>query len=346
MKIFDNAKDSLAHGKPFVIFRKPDQTQVTGIYQRGKVSHGCNRWTESGFVFAPFDSGLCWILPESDSDTFTEPFTASASTATTPELDIDDQAKLDFESLVTKGVNAIKNGDFEKVVLSRTENVALDEFDAIEAFRKLASNYPSAFVYLWFHPETDIWMAATPEKLLEANGKNFSTMALAGTQKFQGETNVSWPKKEQEEQRFVTDFIWNGIENLTSEIEINAPYTAKAGNLLHIRTDISGTLNNAADLGQVISILHPTPAVCGLPKAESRDFIVAEEGYDREYYAGFLGELNLQNGTDLYVNLRCMKVVGDTAQVFVGCGITKDSDPEKEFFETVNKSLTVRKGIS
>ncbi|RZJ72174.1 isochorismate synthase [Flavobacterium sp.] len=346
MKIFEKAAESLSLGKPFVIFRKPDQTNITGIFQRGKVSHGCNKWTESGFVFAPFDSALCWILPENDSDVVKENFIVSTANSVTPELEIDAKAKLNFEILVAKGVSAIRNGDFEKVVLSRLEEIPIGDFDALDAFGKLAANYPSAFVYLWFHPETDIWMAATPEKLLEANGKDFATMALAGTQKFQGETEVSWPKKEKEEQRFVTDFIWNGLEGLVSDIEIGAPYTTKAGNLLHIRTDISGTLNDAADLGEVISILHPTPAVCGLPKAESKQFILDNEGYGRDYYAGFLGELNLQDGTDLYVNLRCMKVKDGVAQLFIGCGITKDSEPEKEFFETVNKSLTIRKALS
>ena len=97
--------------------------------------------------------------------------------------------------------------------------------------------------------------------------------------------------------------------------------------------------------------MHPTSAVCGLPKQEAKYFIQKHEGYDREYYSGFLGELNIDLvtfrtlQTDLFVNLRCMKVKQNKAQLFIGCGITKDSNPEKEYIETVNKSMTMKKII-
>jgi isochorismate synthase len=73
----------------------------------------------------------------------------------------------------------------------------------------------------------------------------------------------------------------------------------------------------------VISVLHPTPAVCGLPKQEAKDFILENEGYDRKYYTGFLGELNKEAfnketlKSDLYVNLRCMKIKDNQAHLYV-----------------------------
>jgi isochorismate synthase len=78
----------------------------------------------------------------------------------------------------------------------------------------------------------------------------------------------------------------------------------------------------------VISVLHPTPAVCGLPKQEAKDFILENEG-TTEYYTGFLGELNKEGfnkdtlKSDLYVNLRCMKIKDNQAHLYMGCGITK-----------------------
>ncbi|RZJ65967.1 MAG: isochorismate synthase [Flavobacterium sp.] len=343
MEFFEKAQSCLSDGKPFVLFRKPDETTVSGMFQRDRVSHGCNKCDVSGFVFAPFAGDDMLYLPELESDIESVAFLPKDVTLNAPELEIDEIAKKDFEALVNKAVAEIKEGTFDKVVLSRTEKVALEDFDIFEAFKKLAWAYPKAFVYLWFHPETNIWMAATPEKLLKANGNSFETMALAGTQKFQGDANVEWPRKEREEQRFVTDFIWNSLEGLVSEIELSEPYTYQAGNLLHIRTDIKGQLASNNHLPDVIFTLHPTPAVCGLPKQAAREFILANEGYDREFYSGFVGELNLETGTDLYVNLRCMKIIDDQAQLFMGCGITKDSVAEKEFFETVNKALTVKK---
>jgi isochorismate synthase len=198
-------------------------------------------------------------------------------------------------------------------------------------------------------------MGATPERLLKANNNTFYTMALAGTQKLQGTTEVVWEKKEMEEQQFVTDFILNNLKDLTSEVSVSSPYTLQAGTLAHIKTDIEGVINESSSLKQVVSVLHPTPAVCGLPKETAKDFILENEGYDREYYTGFLGELNKEGfnkeelKSDLYVNLRCMQIKIDSnlaktkAHLYMGCGITKDSIPENEWKESVNKSVTMKK---
>ena len=112
-------------------------------------------------------------------------------------------------------------------------------------------------------------------------------------------------------------------------------------------SEISAEINES-DLDKIITSLHPTPAVCGLPKEEAKRFIIENEGYDRDFYTGFVGELNcdftnLKRNTDLFVNLRCMKIDDDIANIFVGCGITKDSIPEKEYLESVNKSFTMKR---
>jgi isochorismate synthase len=194
---------------------------------------------------------------------------------------------------------------------------------------------------------------------------------------------VNWGEKEKQEQQFVTDSILRDLEKAgvsLSGVESSEPYTAKAGNLLHIRSDISGEIPNSkfqvpkedsstaainrGSAERIISALHPTPAVCGLPREKAKNFILSEENYNREFYTGFLGELNLQKNvqrsrtrrnvenlayravkkeTDLYVNLRCMKIEEGKAILFVGGGITKDSVPEDEWQETVNKAETMKK---
>ena len=101
-------------------------------------------------------------------------------------------------------------------------------------------------------------------------------------------------------------------------------------------------------LAQLLNKLHPTPAVCGLPKETAKNFILEHEGYDRSFYTGFLGEINLNSGgeksanTHLFVNLRCMELFEDKAVLFVGGGITNDSNNEKEWEETVAKSSTMK----
>lgn len=349
--ILKKAQGHLEKQLPFVMYCKPGEHRLSALFQNGDVSYFAEDFSEAGFIFAPFSGTEYLLIPENKSEKAdADVIISNTEMPAISESEENPYARTYFEALVKKGIEAIERGQFAKVVLSRKEIVELQDSDSISIFRKLLDAYPTAFRYFWFHPETGIWMGATPERLLEAAESRFSTVALAGTQKFEGSENVTWAEKEKTEQQFVTDFISESLKNNTSELKISDPYTAKAGNLLHIKTDIQGTLHQDAALKQVIEILHPTPAVCGFPKDKAREFILANEGYDREFYSGFLGELNMPSKTDkkytdLYVNLRCMQIKNSIANLYVGCGITKDSDPEKEYFETVNKSMTMKKVI-
>lgn len=332
--------------RPFVVYRKPKGGQLVGFFQKNSKLYHVEDFNESGFVFAPFHGNGVILIPKDQSELVMVDWTAEQTD--TNDTAPTDYGKQDFENLVAKGIAAIGNGAFQKVVLSRKEPVLLSGFDPVAAFRKLASAYPTAFAYCFFHPEIGMWFGASPEQLLKVKTSQFETIALAGTQKFEGTENVDWENKEKEEQQFVTDFILENLENVTSDIAFSSPYTYKAGNLLHIKTDISGTLDSNSNVKELLDILHPTPAVCGFPKDAARDFIRNNEGYDRKYYSGYLGELNVgfhsgQNTTDLFVNLRCMETDRNNASVYVGCGVTKDSNPEKEYIETVNKAMTIKK---
>jgi isochorismate synthase len=164
----------------------------------------------------------------------------------------------------------------------------------------------------------------------------------------QNNYEVLWHKKEEEEQQFVTDYIVETLNEVASDVLVSKPYSLKAGSIWHIKTDISGVLNSDFGLQQVIQLLHPTPAICGLPKEQSKVFILENENYDRTFYTGFLGELNSSFARDsvssnLFVNLRCMEICDSQANLFMGCGITKDSIPEKEWEESINKSLTMKR---
>ncbi len=343
------AQKLLERKLPFVLYSKPNETQIIGLFQKDNSLNYTEDFTEKGFVFAPFDGEKFILIPENSSEVLVENYERISDSDTSKlkdEISISD--KENFENLVQKGIEAINSGEFQKVVLSRTETVSIENNDAILLFKKLLLNYPTAFKYCFFHPKVGLWIGATPEQLLKVNSNEIKTVALAGTQVFK-EGEITWENKEKEEQQFVTDFIVENLSEFVSEQNNSEPYTFRAGNIVHIKTDISATLKDAKDLKKVLRILHPTPAVCGLPKKESKEFILKNEGYDREYYAGFLGELNKDfaknenDNSDLFVNLRCMKLEDKTANLFIGCGITKDSNPEKEFFETVNKSKTMKK---
>lgn len=351
-ELLKKATSCLKEEMPFVIYSKPNEVEIIGIFQKDNSLNHTEDFTETGFVFAPFEGEKFVLIPENDSDILVEAISEiTILNSSNSDSEINGLAKENFENLVQKGIDAIHSGTFQKVVLSRTEAVSLENADVIFLFRKLVATYKTAFKYCFFHPKVGLWLGATPEQLLKVNSNEIKTVALAGTQVFH-DGEIIWENKEKEEQQFVTDFISQNLDKFVSEKHTSAPYTYRAGNIVHIKTDIFATLKDKKDVKKVLKILHPTPAVCGLPKLKAKEFIIKEEGYNREYYSGFLGELNKDfaknelEKSDLFVNLRCMKIEGKTANLFIGCGITKDSDPEKEFFETVNKSLTMKKILS
>jgi isochorismate synthase len=332
---------------PFVVYCKPNSDTVLGLLQQNDSLYEIQDFTEKGFVFASFDGSQNYIIPDNASEQWSEDWISNSETIPQNEVDFgnDISAQANFQDLVSKGIQAIHTGEFQKVVVSRKESVALEHFDLGTTFKKLVAQYRSAFVYCFHHPKIGTWLGATPEQLLKANSDSFETMALAGTQKDTGAATVVWPQKEKEEQQFVTDYIVSKLKDSGAEIQVSEAYSVKAGTLWHIKTDISGVFGQELNLKNAIQLLHPTPAVCGVPKAISKAFIEANENYKRSFYTGFLGELNRNFASDLFVNLRCMQIENNQAFLYMGCGITKDSIPEKEWKESVNKSMTMKRII-
>ncbi len=353
--ILDQARTHFNKNLPFVIYKKPENNSIDGLFQKNDTLFEVTNFDEKGFVFASFDGSKNFILLENQSERISALFQKKEITILDIEPDYANELdKNKFKNLILKGIQAIENNEFKKVVLSRKETIDLVDFDVIAGFEKLVHLYPSTFVYCFFHPEVGMWLGATPEQLLKANDSDFKTISLAGTQKDKGSTEIIWKNKEQDEQKFVTDYIVEKLKNVTNKLLVSKPYSIKAGTIWHIKTDISGTLNTGFGLHKVIQLLHPTPAVCGFPKEVTKVFLLKNENYDRSFYSGFLGELNIENKTDLFVNLRCMEIEVSSsrklselamtkAHLFIGCGITKESIPEKEWEESVNKSMTMKR---
>ncbi len=346
---FSKTKQHYNQNLPFVIYSKPNTSSVFGLLQQNDTLYKITDYSEKGFVFASFDEKQLVLILENESEIISADKEITAFEATEiDDMNFDAEAKIQYEDLVSKGIEAIKNEEFKKVVLSRSEKVNLSEFDFVQTFQHLVQLYPATFCYCFFHPKIGLWMGATPEQLLKANGNVFETTALAGTQKANLETEIRWEQKEKDEQQYVTDFIVKRLREVANSVVVTEPYSLKAGSIWHIKTDISGVLNDNSTLEEVIDTLHPTPAVCGLPKKKAKAFIIENENYDRTFYTGFLGELNSsfaggKTSSDLFVNLRSMQIQDKTAILYMGCGITRESIPEKEWEESVNKSMTMKR---
>ncbi|QCX00191.1 isochorismate synthase [Aggregatimonas sangjinii] len=352
--------EQLANGLPFVAYRKPNSDAVIGIFQSSTTVHKISDYSSEGFIFAPFDDiGHAVLIPLHEKIVATDyrPKVVPPS----PKFQVDSTQRDFHIQLVQKGISEIKKGHFKKVVLSRRFQVEAKD-SPIELLENLLSSYTSAFCYLWYHPGVGTWLGATPEILLRTVNKEFATMSLAGTKALQADNASEWGAKELEEQALVTDYIEKALNGKVANLSASGVETLRAGILLHLRTKITG--QSLVGLQEIIEALHPTPAVCGLPLMAAKEFILQQENYDRQFYTGFLGELNFKRTeqrssnrknqenqayksvkrcSELFVNLRCMQLLEDKALIYVGGGITVDSVPEKEWQETVNKSSTMLK---
>lgn len=336
MQLFEEIRTLLSGQKPFVCYVKPNE--CIWNLQVQQTSEIVAFSGQSGFIFMPFDAGVKICIP-TEISAFSQGNFENLEQKSADKFTSEANQKEAFENLVSKGIAAIQNDAFDKVVLSR-KIVLNEQISVVATFQNLIATYPTAFRYLFFHPKIGLWMGATPERLVKINQNQFETVALAGTQLFS--ESIIWNTKEIEEQQFVTDFIVSEIASKVKNLVVSEPKTIKAGNLAHLKSIITGQLTGDFSALDLIMTLHPTPAVCGLPKESAIDFIQKNEAFNRTYYSGFLGEYNSNNQTDLFVNLRCLEVENNTVNIYVGCGITKDSNPEMEFLETENKSMTMR----
>ena len=244
----------------------------------------------------------------------------------------------------------LSDGRFSKLVLSRCAEVQADE-DAqpLTLFQRACEMYPRMFISLVYTPQSGMWLTATPEILLEGIGNQWRTIALAGTMKLEGDDllgegeHMTWSTKNIQEQRYVATYLMNCLERVADDIHEEGPRTVRAANLVHLRSDFTFTLYNNACVGDVLQLLHPTPAVCGLPKKEAYGFILDNEHTPRLYYSGFMGPLNLSSVTHLYVSLRCMQITNSLYRLYAGGGLLKDSVEEQEWMETEAKMETMRR---
>ena len=262
----------------------------------------------------------------------------------------EDSDKSKFLQLVDKAVKTIKNSNCQKIVPSRQKHITLKEnFKPVDEFFKLCEAYSNAMVSLVFLPNAGLWMGATPELLLSQDRDQlFKTAALAGTQQVPSDFDLSraaWTQKEIEEQAFVSRYIINCFKSIRlREFSEYGPKTVKAGNLIHLKTDFTVDMKqvNYPQLStDMLQLLHPTSAICGMPLQEAAQFLKENEGYDRSYFSGYLGPSNIEEQSSLFVNLRCMQLTRTGAILYAGAGVTEDSNPEYEWEETEMKMQTL-----
>ncbi len=244
-----------------------------------------------------------------------------------------------FETFTT----SIKKKRFKKLVLSQNITIEREEeFSPVKAFLTACKKYTRSYVYLCHTPQSGTWLGCTPEMLLSGEKNIWNTVAIAGTQSLKnGDLPSSWDDKNLIEQMLVAYYIRTQLSSSDIHAVEKGPYTVRAGDLAHLRSDFHFVLPTNNTLGSLLKLLHPTPAVSGLPKEEAYSFINKNEGYDRRYYTGFIGWIDPVIKSDLYVNLRCMNIHEKHLTLYAGGGLLPNSVLESEWNEFVDKLQTM-----
>ncbi|WP_194774745.1 chorismate-binding protein [Pararhodonellum marinum] len=271
-----------------------------------------------------------------------------------PEVHVENSMQVGFTQLVEKCMAHIEAGSLSKIVPAKIKKIPLKkDWEISSTLLELIKAYPNALVNFFHLPKVGTWMGASPEVLIRTKGDSFYTMSLAGTQKAKGDNplkSVAWTQKEIEEQALVSRYIVDCFKKIRlREYDEQGPKTMVAGDLLHLRSDFRVDMKktNFPQLGSVmLDLLHPTSAVCGTPRESAHQFIRENENFDRSFFAGFLGPVNIEQETHLYVNLRTAQLMHDSAILYAGAGVTEDSIPEKEWEETEMKCAIIGRFIN
>ncbi len=250
----------------------------------------------------------------------------------------------DFLDRVAEAVTEVRSGRLDKVVMAREvvieANRPLRQRDLLERLRAL---HPSCMTFA-----IDGFIGASPELLVSRSGNAVASHPLAGTAARSGDPDADRraqerllsSQKERGEHRSVVDAIAAGLRPVTSELQVpDEPSVVELRNVSHLGSHItavlarepSSSLISALDL---VALIHPTPAVAGMPVDLALDYLAKAEDLERDRYGGAVGWTDGTGDGEWYLGIRSAIVRGQTARLFAGVGIVADSDPAEELAET------------
>ena len=249
-----------------------------------------------------------------------------------------------WDAAVRDALAAIDEGRFSKVVLARTlDLITGSRLDPIAVVHHLWAGNGGSHVF-YFEPEDGCALVgAAPETVTTLSGGQFHATAVAGTvargetaseQKHLAEQLLA-SEKEGAEQRFALEDMVARLGPLAEEIRAQSePHVLTLARLQHLETEIRARLPGGTSALTVLEALHPTPAVCGLPRDAALEFLEEEEPFERGWYAGPVGWFDLDGNGVFVPALRCAVVSDLRWRLFAGAGIVEGSDPGLEWDET------------
>lgn len=241
-----------------------------------------------------------------------------------------------------------------KLVLARSLSIRTSQAVNPRALAVRLARDPSVATYVVPLPanpdEQPAWLVgASPELLISRRGRTVGSHPLAGSARRSADADedaymaeaLLASAKDLDEHRYVVDAIVDTLAPLC--VELNAPSQPAlyaTATMWHLGTRIRGVLkDHAPSAAALAGLLHPTPAVCGTPRAAALNAIQALEPVSRGFYAGAVGWNDANGDGDWYVAIRCARVQGNDLRLFAGAGIVAGSCPEGEVIETSGKFM-------
>ncbi len=255
------------------------------------------------------------------------------------------------DELVTDVINRIQGGQLEKMVLAREIQITSDvDINVPQVVKNLVATNPNAMVF-----SIDKFVGASPELLISRTGNVVQANPLAGTAIRLADEDEDMKSmdfllesvKDQYEHKITIEWLLNELLPFCSYIDADPePRIVSLPNVHHLATKVHGHLSTpAASVLELVSALHPTPAVAGKPQAEAINLITQIEKGGRGKYAGPVGWVDANGNGAFAVGIRSAQISGKQANLFAGVGIVADSDPQSELDETDGKFLTMQQAI-
>lgn len=298
-----------------------------------------------------FRLGRAWCIETDYTEPAVEPRDGGRETGR--RLEPAAETDRDWDGRVRRGLARIDAGELDKIVLSRSVSVDDENFDLHGALDRLRNNRPSCVTFC-IQPGETAFFGSTPEMLLHTEGNQLKTQALAGTiahgsdaaDERERADRLRTSAKDRREHEAVAGFLKNTLDGIcTVMITDPEPTVVRYPEAMHLRTRIHSRLRSPAESLDLAALIHPTPAVCGVPQDRAAALLAREER-TRGWYTGAVGWIDADGTSSLCVALRSALLSDGKITMWAGAGIVAGSDPAAEREEVELKLNAVRNNLS
>lgn len=252
-----------------------------------------------------------------------------------------------FEDMVQKAKNLIRQGDMFQCVLSQRFSADFTG-DPLDYYRNLRVTNPSNYLYFFDFEDYQV-IGASPESLVAVKNGLVTTNPIAGTRP-RGATDEEDKElaedlladlKETAEHRMLVDLGRNDIGRIAKNgtVKVSKYMDVEYFRyVMHLTSVVKGELLDELTVMDALKATLPAGTVSGAPKIRAMQRIYELEKEKRGLYAGAIGYLSASGDMDFAIAIRTMIIKNQKTYVQAGAGIVYDSQPEKEFYETINKA--------